>query len=102
MNNKRVSNSVAWGTRVAPSTARSVRAFAKKYKMPISTITNSALKIFIVDAANIAENTQGKSFEITPLTNAAKKHKKEVEARVVTSKIHEKFIMNGLTKVKKT
>lgn len=101
MNKKRVANSIPFGTRLAPSTAKQLKAFSKKHKMPISTITNSALKIFIEDAKKIAENTDGKSFSITPLTNAAEKHSSEVKKRVATSKIYEKVIMSGLTKVKK-
>jgi hypothetical protein len=92
MNRKRVANSVAFGTRLAPSTAKQLRAFAKRNKMPISTITNSALKIFMDDAKKIAENTDGKSFSITPLTNAAEKHNSEVKKRVATSKIYEKVM----------
>jgi hypothetical protein len=102
MNRKRVANSVAFGTRIAPSTAKQLRTFAKKNKMPISTITNSALKIFIEDAKKIAENTDGKSFSITPFTNAAEKHNGEVKKRIATSKIYEKVIMSGLTRVKRT
>lgn len=90
MNRKRVANSVAFGTRLAPSTAKQLRAFAKRNKMPISTITNSALKIFMEDAKKIAENTDGKSFSITPLTNAAEKHSDLVKKRVAMSKIYEK------------
>lgn len=85
---KRVANSVAFGTRLAPSTAKQVRSFAKKNKMPISTITNSALRYFMAEATRIAKTEEGKSFEITPLTNAAAKHKKEVDRRVKTSKIY--------------
>lgn len=85
---KRVANSVAFGTRLAPSTAKQVRAFAKKHKMPISTITNSALRYFIAEASKIAETNEGKSFAITPLTNAAAKHKTEVDRRVKVAKIY--------------
>ena len=85
---KRVANSVAFGTRLAPSTYKQLKSFAKKNKMPISTITNSALKIFIADANKIANNVDGKSFAITPLTNAAEKHKKEVDTRVKLSRIY--------------
>ena len=88
MNRKRVANSVAFGTRLAPSTAKQLRAFAKKNKMPISTITNSALKIFMEDAKKIAAATAGKSFDIMPLTNAAIKHDKEVKARVKISGLY--------------
>lgn len=92
MNRKRVANSVAFGTRLAPSTAKQLRAFAKRNKMPISTITNSALKIFMDDAKKIAENTDGKSFAINAFTNAAEKHNGEVKRRVAASKIYEKVM----------
>jgi peptidoglycan hydrolase-like protein with peptidoglycan-binding domain len=85
---KRVANSVAFGTRLAPSTAKQVRAFSKKNKMPISTITNSALRYFMAEAKNIADVTEGKSFNILPLTGAAAKNKKEVDMRVKTSRIY--------------
>lgn len=104
MNRKRVANSVAFGTRLAPSTAKQLRAFAKRNKMPISTITNSALKIFMEDAKKIAETTDGKSFSITPLTNAAEKHSDLVKKRVAMSKMYnkeyKKFAISGLTKFK--
>lgn len=104
MNRKRIANSVSFGTRLAPSTAKQLRAFAKRNKMPISTITNSALKIFMDDAKKIAEATDGKSFSITPLTNAAEKHSSEVKRRVAMSKVYDKaykkVAMSGLTKFK--
>lgn len=85
---KRVANSVAFGTRLAPSTAKQVRAFAKKHKMPISTITNSALRYFIAEASRIADTKEGKSFNISALTNAAAKNKTEVDKRVMIKKIY--------------
>ena len=85
---KRVTNSVAFGTRLAPSTAKQVRAFSKKHKMPISTITNSALRYFMAEAKNIANATEGKSFNIQPLTNAAAKNKNEVDRRVLVSRMY--------------
>jgi hypothetical protein len=44
------------------------------------------------DAKKIAENTDGKSFSITPLTNAAEKHSDLVKKRVAMSKIYEKVM----------
>lgn len=85
---KRVPNSVAFGTRLAPSTAKQVRSFSKKHKMPISTITNSALKYFMAEAAKIAASSEGKSFAINALTNAAAKNKPEVDKRVMIKKIY--------------
>lgn len=85
---KRVANSVAFGTRLAPSTAKQVRSFSKKHKMPISTITNSALRYFIAEASKIASSNEGKSFTISALTNAAAKNKPEVDRRVMVKKLY--------------
>lgn len=80
---KRVANSVPFGTRIAPSTAKMVRAFAKKHKMPISTITNSALRIFIDDAKKIASEVNGKdTVKIDAYTSDAQRFKKDVDKRV--------------------
>lgn len=90
INKKRVANSVPFGTRLAPSTSKQLKAFAKRHKMPISTITNSAIKLFIADANKIAKETEGKSFKITPLTNAASKHEEEVKRRVLVERLYKR------------
>ena len=79
---KRVTNSVPFGTRIAPSTAKMVRAFARKNKMPISTITNSALRIFIDEAKKIADTVKGDNMKIDAYTADAQRIKKDVDKRV--------------------
>lgn len=80
---KRVANSVAFGTRIAPSTAKMVRAFSKRNKMPISTVTNSALRIFIAEAKKIAEETaKVDPADIRAYTADAQRIKADVDKRV--------------------
>lgn len=96
---KRVMNSVAFGTRIAPSTAKSVRAFARKHKMPISTITNSALRIFIDEAKKIANaSVAGPEFKIQASTADAQRHKETVDRRVLVEKLYREKRVSPVSK----
>ncbi len=87
---KRTTLTAAFGTRISPSTLKSLRSFARKNKMSIGSVTNSALRIFIDDAKKIAKQTTGDEFKVQPYTADAQRVSGLVAKRAIVSKAYRK------------